>query len=490
MAKAFLSYSRSTRTALDSLASDLEGLGHQVWADRELTGGQAWWAEILEQIRVCQIFVFVLSPEALESVACRRELAYASALLKPILPVLAVDGVPLGLLPEALSSVQYVDYRQPDRATILSLARAVYAIRPPPALPDPLPPPPEIPVSYLGSLSTRIDLEQSLTFEQQSAILVDLRRALRNSTMRADARNLLLKLRARRDLLSTVADEIDDLTTTFFPNARPGSSPPTPVPLEREDGTSPRSPATVATRETSVPPPSPGSPMSTPTEAAHQHEGQVSIAKNHFTAGARRVLIIFGVAALAAGIGWQVYQAESNKSTRARPVEIARPADDMDLTERNKEVERLARARGVDPAPGIRESTQPPLSSSADGGREPSRNAVASNEIRAVRTSDLSGKELDVYVDYAYDGSHGSSTRYIYMSAVAQMSSGAQVPRTHFEGLGGPGEVKVGTGTSHMLIKKFDNEEHRSTQLRICIMSREPFREVICRTFPVAKLWR
>ena len=212
MAKAFVSYSRSTASALDSLVSDLEGLGHDVWADRELTGGQAWWTQILEQIRECELFIFLLSPDSLESVACKRELSYATALGKPVLPVLVVDGVPLGLLPETLSSVQYVDYRQPDRATVLSLSRAVRAVRPAAALAEPLPTPPEIPISYLGSLAARIEIEQLLTFEQQSAILVDLRRSLRDPKLRDDARQLLPKLRARRDLLSTVAEEIDELT--------------------------------------------------------------------------------------------------------------------------------------------------------------------------------------------------------------------------------------------------------------------------------------
>lgn len=53
--------------------------------DQELSGGQVWWAQILEWIRACDVFLCTLAPESLASEACRCELAYAVALGKPIL---------------------------------------------------------------------------------------------------------------------------------------------------------------------------------------------------------------------------------------------------------------------------------------------------------------------------------------------------------------------------------------------------------------------
>jgi TIR domain len=57
MAKIFISYSRQSEAMAKSLVTDFESLGHDVWFDRELSGGQAWWDQILAMIRDC-IFSF------------------------------------------------------------------------------------------------------------------------------------------------------------------------------------------------------------------------------------------------------------------------------------------------------------------------------------------------------------------------------------------------------------------------------------------------
>jgi hypothetical protein len=51
MAQIFLSYSRDDQEIAIQLAKDLKDLGHVVWLDQELTGGQAWWDQILARIR-------------------------------------------------------------------------------------------------------------------------------------------------------------------------------------------------------------------------------------------------------------------------------------------------------------------------------------------------------------------------------------------------------------------------------------------------------
>lgn len=73
MASVFLCYSRRNLEVVRELARDLEGAGHRVWFDQELTGGQNWWDHILAEIRACDIFVLVLSPETQDSTACTRE---------------------------------------------------------------------------------------------------------------------------------------------------------------------------------------------------------------------------------------------------------------------------------------------------------------------------------------------------------------------------------------------------------------------------------
>ena len=108
----FLSYARLDAAPVRALAGDLRALSNTVWLDEEVSGGQAWWDHILEQIRACDMFVFALSPAALESVSCHRESEYAAALGEPVLPVLVAEGVPIAQLRPALATIQYVDYRE------------------------------------------------------------------------------------------------------------------------------------------------------------------------------------------------------------------------------------------------------------------------------------------------------------------------------------------------------------------------------------------
>jgi TIR domain-containing protein len=211
MSKIFISYNRQSEPIVRSLANDIESLGHTAWFDHELSGGQAWWEQILATVRDCSIFVFVLSPEGLNSTACKREYAYAAELGKPVLPVLVSDGVSINLLPPVLSKIEFVDYRKQDRDAAFRLARALSSVPPPGPLPDPLPEPPDAPVSYLGGLTEQVDSNSTLGYQEQTALLTDLKRSLRDPEDTEDARTLLRKLRKRRDLLATVADDIDEL---------------------------------------------------------------------------------------------------------------------------------------------------------------------------------------------------------------------------------------------------------------------------------------
>lgn len=211
MPNVFVSYGRESSAAAKALAADIRALGHDVWFDQELTGGQAWWNQILDTVRNCDVFIFVLTPHSLRSVACMGEYGYAAALKRPILPILVADGVSTNLLPPALSQIQFVDYRNQDRGSALGLARALASIPRPGPLPDPLPEPPEVPISYLGGITAQIETRATLSYEQQSALVVDLKRGLRDPETTDDSRALLARLRKRRDLLATIADEVDEL---------------------------------------------------------------------------------------------------------------------------------------------------------------------------------------------------------------------------------------------------------------------------------------
>ena len=213
MANVFVSYSRQSEAIAKIVADDIRALGRTVWFDQELSGGQSWWDQILAMIRDCDLFVLVVDPNALKSTACKREYDYAADLGKPILPVLVSGEVSTNLLPPALSRIQFVDYLKQDRDAALRLARAFTTVPPSEPLPDPLPPPPDAPISYLGSLTERVETPSTLNFEEQSALVLDLKGSLRDPETADDARTLLESLRKRRDLLAAIAEEIDELLT-------------------------------------------------------------------------------------------------------------------------------------------------------------------------------------------------------------------------------------------------------------------------------------
>lgn len=211
MANIFLSYNRESQAVIGGLVRDLEELDYSVWFDQNLNGGQAWWDKILLEILECDFFLFVLAEASLHSTACQRECSYAASLGKAIIPILMSENVSTNILPPELSRIQFIDYRKRDPEAIIKLSRALRSSQPSMQLPDPLPDPPEVPISYLGSLSQKIDTPSHLSEAEQSTLILDLKRALRDASLGSDSLTLLKRLRLRRDLLASMAAEIDDM---------------------------------------------------------------------------------------------------------------------------------------------------------------------------------------------------------------------------------------------------------------------------------------
>ena len=108
-----------------------------MWFDRELTGGQSWWDQILEEVRGCDVFVFALAQKALNSAACTREYEYADELGKPIMPILVAPIISTALLPAALLKIHFVDYLKQDKDAVLHINKALEAMPGAMPLPDP-----------------------------------------------------------------------------------------------------------------------------------------------------------------------------------------------------------------------------------------------------------------------------------------------------------------------------------------------------------------
>lgn len=209
--KIFISYSK-TKEAVDTLRDDLQQMGHEAWYDEDLAhmGGQSWWGEILERIRACQLFVFAVSPQALASEACERELQYAADLNKPILPVIVAAGVDMELTPTVLQQIQGVQYSKPDKTSFVALLQSINGIQPAEAWNDPKTPiPPDIPFSPLALARDKI-MQDTLTSDEQVILFHELKELAQRAGYSERARKLLRELQNHRDLRASVYRDIED----------------------------------------------------------------------------------------------------------------------------------------------------------------------------------------------------------------------------------------------------------------------------------------
>jgi sugar lactone lactonase YvrE len=226
---AFISYARADLAIVERLKDGLALGGCQVWMDLQTGGGRDWWAAIMEQVRGCDLFIAVLSPAGLQSLACTREREYATALGKPVLPV-RVAPVSARILPPALARVNIIDYTQPDSfQTGVHLTLAVERMPAPPPLPDPLPPEPPIPLSYLAELGERVHAPH-LTFEEQMAVTAMLRNAFTRPVDHDDALTLAEAFVNRDDLYVQAQQQVQELL----------SGAPCPGPAAHRQARSPR----------------------------------------------------------------------------------------------------------------------------------------------------------------------------------------------------------------------------------------------------------
>jgi len=159
MTKIFISYSSKNRELVNKLADDLELLVYEphIWFDRELlrTGGQKWWDNILAEILKCEIFIYSISPQMLSSEPCKREYEYATALGKPILPVMLTD-TNYHYLPGDIQPLQIVSFTGRTEIQRSALGDSIKNIPKAHSLPDPLPTPPDAPLHPAGVLFAQI----------------------------------------------------------------------------------------------------------------------------------------------------------------------------------------------------------------------------------------------------------------------------------------------------------------------------------------------
>lgn len=103
--KLFVSYARVDKPYCVQIVDTLDI--HEVWVDQRLAAGQNWWKEILRRLDWCEGFIYLLSPDSVNSEYCRREFELALSLGRPIFPILIREGT---VIPDALKQIQYVDF--------------------------------------------------------------------------------------------------------------------------------------------------------------------------------------------------------------------------------------------------------------------------------------------------------------------------------------------------------------------------------------------
>ncbi|AEF35960.1 transmembrane serine/threonine-protein kinase [Mycolicibacter sinensis] len=216
----FVSYASQDRALVDPLVAVLRGAEQRVWLDEELGGGEAWWHAILERIRSCTVFVVALSNNSLRSKPCQAELAYARALLRPVLPVQIgpVDSVRV----TPLAATQIIDYRHRNAATDARLVAAMrsLSLRAGP-LPAQLPEEPTVPFAYLMRLSSDLSGPE-LSYRKQAELVFELRSRLdedrHDPTVRNDILQLLCRLRDRPDVTVRTRADVDAVLAANDPS--------------------------------------------------------------------------------------------------------------------------------------------------------------------------------------------------------------------------------------------------------------------------------
>jgi hypothetical protein len=269
MSRLFVSYSRADAGLVDTLVADAETLGHEVWVDRQLSGGSPWWAEVLRQIEECDVFVYALSPDAVTSRACSSEYRYAAALGKPILPVTVSSDLRDSLIPRAIAELQRVDYTTDDKGALSNLVRSINNLPPAPDLPEPMPLRPEVPATYLFDLQREIGTDEELTTAKQDQLLAQIEARVEEGHEPEAILTLLENLKARNDLLGRVERRIEELEAQLAQAdatgpkradpVAPASSPPEPV--VNEAPPTPAPPPPQPSPQTQSSPPDSGSPQ-------------------------------------------------------------------------------------------------------------------------------------------------------------------------------------------------------------------------------------
>jgi len=112
MTQVFISYSRRDIDVVESIVSQLEAAGIEVWLDREdIKPGKQWRKQIVEGIDTAEAFVLNLSPNSAASDNVLKELNLAEEALDPfILPIMLTEMKIPDEMRYQLAGTQFIAY--------------------------------------------------------------------------------------------------------------------------------------------------------------------------------------------------------------------------------------------------------------------------------------------------------------------------------------------------------------------------------------------
>jgi predicted aminopeptidase len=123
MGQVFISYSRRDSETIESIVTQLEAEGIDVWLDREdIKPGQQWRKQIVEAIDTAEAFVLNLSPDSGASVNVLKELDLAEEALEPfILPIMLKDMKIPDTMRYQLAGTQFIAYYMDSKRGVQDL---------------------------------------------------------------------------------------------------------------------------------------------------------------------------------------------------------------------------------------------------------------------------------------------------------------------------------------------------------------------------------
>lgn len=115
MTDVFISYSRKDKDFVQILHQALTASKYDAWIDwQDIPLTADWWEEIKSGIEAADTFIFVISPDSIESRVCGEEIDHAVTNNKRLVPILRREGFDNALMRSAVSQHNWLFFREQD----------------------------------------------------------------------------------------------------------------------------------------------------------------------------------------------------------------------------------------------------------------------------------------------------------------------------------------------------------------------------------------